>query len=105
MSKEITAQKAADWWTERLEQGDKNLFNVVLFTLIKKGFEERDCIILTCDYDPQDILLHAVRAAGVECEGHFFSARGILPQKTSLRVLKTDSNPKRDTVTGQIQYG
>jgi len=49
---------------------------------------------LQCDYDPKGILLDAVIAAGVECRGFAFSAKGILPMKTDLQVFPDHLEPK-----------
>jgi len=94
MSKKLAAEMAADWWTERLGKGNKEMFRAALITLIRKEFKTRDIVILNCDYDPLGILLDAVHAAGVECTGKFFSARGILPQKYGLAVYPDKLVPK-----------
>lgn len=42
---------------------------------------------LYIDYDPNEPLLEALRNAGVDCDGNFFSARGIFRYgKTGVRV-------------------
>ncbi len=79
----------ADWWAQRLRQGDKEAFKANLSAAIMAELEkrpDRPYIDIECDYDPQGILLDAVRAAGVECRGMMFSAKGILPEKHSTTV-------------------
>lgn len=85
---QATALAAAQWWADRLEQGDRTLFVERLSELVRGDLEARGHCNLHCDYDPQDYLLDAVRFAGVDCGGHFFSARGVLPAKhtTSIEV-------------------
>lgn len=80
----IIANYMADWWAERLMQGDKVAFHESLKTAITKelsAWPDRPYVSIECDYDPQGPLLDAVRAAGLKCDGYLFSARGILPQK------------------------
>jgi hypothetical protein len=94
-----TAETAADWWTERLMQGDKAAFRASLVASIeaelrRDDWSEGDWVDLECDYDPQGALLDAVRAAGIECAGSFFSARGILPQKHSTEIAPGRIVPK-----------
>jgi hypothetical protein len=50
------------------------------------------------DYDPFDDLLACVLEAGVECRGSFFSAQGILPEKTETRM-------RHDGVVIKLGYG
>lgn len=88
------AEMAADWWTERLQQGDKAAFRAALLPLIDAELTEHGICRLDCDYDPRGALLEAVHAAGLECKGFMFSAKGILPTKHSLRVTLTELEPK-----------
>ena len=83
---QATAQTAEQWWADRLEQGDKELFVQRLSELIRHDLESHGRSKLSCDYDPQGHLLDAVRYAGVDCGGHFFSARGVLPTKHTTRI-------------------
>lgn len=80
------AAYVADWWTERLQQGNQEAFNASLRASVDAALRERPWLRLTCDYDPQGPLLEAVRAAGLKCDGFLFSARGILPQKHDLYI-------------------
>lgn len=88
------ANMAADWWTERLQAGDKAKFRAALYDSVLDALTARGHIRLECDYDPFGALLAAVRAAGLECRGFMFSGRGILPQKHSLDVWPDRLEPK-----------
>ena len=88
------AEAAADWWTARLQQGDREVFREHLALSVACALEFDRVVVLECDYDPQGLLLDAVRAAGVECRGFMFSAQGILPQKHSLDVFADKLVPK-----------
>lgn len=94
MSKEAAARKAGEWWAERLQQGDKAKFAKEVEQRVLSKLQTQDAVFLECDYDPQGILLEAVRTIGVECRGFMFSGRGILPQKHSLRVTADTLEPK-----------
>lgn len=99
------ARMAAEWWAERLEQGDKEAFINALEAYVQAALddprhEERlggadGDVVLKTDYDPFGMLLEAVRAAGVECSGCMFSCRGVLPMKTMLRVNASRLRPKK----------
>ena len=91
---ERAAQIATDWWVERLQRGDKAAFSAALKPLIEQDLREDGRCFLECDYDPREHLLIAVRAAGLECSGFLFSARGILPQKHALTVYPDRLEPK-----------
>lgn len=88
------ARMAAQWWTDRLQQGDKQRFRVVLEHLVQSELDLHGRCRLDCDYDPQDLLLIAVQEAGIECQGYLFSAKGILPMKTLLWVHPDRLEPK-----------
>lgn len=81
------AALAAKWWGDRLQSGDRVAFEETLALLVDKALMKYGECRLSCDYDPDDLLLEAVRAAGVQCSGCMFSARGILPQKHQLKVF------------------
>lgn len=85
---------AADWWAERLMSGDRKKFIETLRPLIEADLREHGHCHLECDYDPHGHLLTAVHAAGLECRGVLFSAKGILPQKHDLDVTPTTLSPK-----------
>lgn len=88
------AEMAAQWWTDRLQQGDKAIFKKTLETLVQQDLDKWGECILDCDYDPDIRLRAAVRAAGVECQGCMFSAQDILPIKHMLKVYPDLLEPK-----------
>lgn len=88
------AKMAAEWWGDRLQQGDRAAFVATLRDLVARDLEAGGECRLECDYDPDGHLLEAVRAAGVECRGFLFSAKGILPQKHLLDVRVDRMRPK-----------
>jgi len=88
------AEMAADWWAERLMQGDRAKFRESLRASVQRELTRHARLTLMCDYDPWDELLDAVHAAGVGCRGCFFSADGILPSKHSLYVTPDELEPK-----------
>lgn len=92
----IAANMAADWWSERLEAGDKTAFRETIRAGVEEALRDpgRGMIQLECDYDPRGLLLNAVHAAGIECRGMMFSARGILPEKHELTVWPDKLEPK-----------
>lgn len=88
------ARMAAEWWAERLQHGDKARFMEALQAAVEAELGERGRITLQCDHDPMGPLLEAVLAAGVECRGVLFSARGILPENHVLIVKPHELSPK-----------
>ena len=92
--KETAAHVAGEWWAHRLQKGDKEKFARAVEKRVFEKLQTEKFVDLECDYDPQGILLDAVRAIGIECSGMFFSANGILPQKHSLRVTEDWLEPK-----------
>lgn len=88
------AEMAAAWWSERLAQGDRLAFRGALEPRIDADLAEHGHCWLKVDYDPQDIMLEAVRAIGIQCSGCMWSAKGILPMKTSLHVFPDRLEPK-----------
>lgn len=75
---------AAKWWAERLGSdyaAKRNDFKASLLKVLNANPKWHE---LYCDYDPQDLLLDAVRGAEIECRGSMFSADGMLPRKTGL---------------------
>ena len=94
------ARMAAEWWSKRLEQGDKQKFEETLYRRIIDAFSNPDIlrdsgeIVIKTDYDPDEILLGALHEAGIECSGYLYSCRGILPMKTLLVVSPTRLYPK-----------
>ena len=76
-----------DWWTERLMVMEKRAaFRLALIPLVETLLATGRTFYLRVDYDPEHELLAAVRAAGIECNGFMWSAQGILPMKTSMRI-------------------
>jgi hypothetical protein len=94
MTIETAARAATDWWTDRLQTGDRERFAAALFPLVLADLAAAGECSLVCDYDPLGHLLIAVRAAGLECSGMGFSASGILPAKHSLEVYPDRLEPK-----------
>ncbi len=72
---------AAQWWADRLDDQHaekREAFRQAILERIPGGADWR----LKVGYDPWDELLEAVRAVGIGCSGFFWSAKGILPEKT-----------------------
>jgi hypothetical protein len=100
------AQAASLWWGERLDpqwQDRKAQFIDEVRTRVCLALRvaEKDgslaaghAVGLDCDYDPHGLLLEAVQACGIPCEGFLFSAQGILPTKHYLRVFPDRLEPK-----------
>lgn len=74
------AELTAQWWTDKLQQGDKEVFFVILRDIVHGELAMHGRCKLSCDYDPDKHLIDALRAAGVDCRGVMFSAHGILPE-------------------------
>lgn len=89
-----TADSAAQWWTDRLMTGDREKFKDFLSDHICKSLEQQGRCYLENDYDPHGALLEAVREAGIECRGNFFSCKGILPQKHETNITPGRIEPK-----------
>lgn len=88
------AQMAADWWAERLRQGDREAFRADLAKRIDAALDDHGIVFTENDYDPQGILLESVRAIGIECRGFMFSGKGIFPDKHALDVTERMLTPK-----------
>lgn len=86
MINEQTAQVAAEWWGNLLEQGDKEKFVQELGKLILANLDLFGKCSLRCDCDPDDILLEALHHTGIECKGILFSAQGIFPNKCTTLI-------------------
>jgi hypothetical protein len=80
------------WWAERFQVADKReAFKAALRQLFcEEWLLETPRVRLAVDYDPQGALFDAVIAAGVPCRGYMFSATGILPTKTWMRIALDD---------------
>src|SRR6185436_21154713 len=62
----------------------KEKFHEILKAKIIEEFKKEDGRLnIENDYDPQGILLDAVREIGIDCQGFFFSGNGIFPRKHS----------------------
>lgn len=71
---ESLAKISADWWASRLQ------------IIHKREAAPWGRMFLRVDYDPWDELLEVIREIGIECRGCMYSADGILPMKTSMRI-------------------
>lgn len=86
------AEVCADWWADRLQIEDRRkLFRDALVRrLAIYGVEPKSDfgfgIQLKVDYDPDDTLLLALKDAAIECRGFMWSAEGILPLKTRMKI-------------------
>lgn len=88
------AKIAAEWWASRLQSGNKLAFQQHLEQAIQSELNANGRCYTECDYDPRGILLDAVRAAGIKCQGMMFSADGILPRKHELDIEPDCLTPK-----------
>jgi len=92
MFDERLAGIAARWWAERfLDQDRREEFREALVcALLKQEPKERTspAMCVYSDYDPQDALLEAVRAIGIECRGYGFSSEGLFPMKTGITLSR-----------------
>ena len=94
MSIERAAAMAAEWWADRLQQGDTQAFINALRPRIETDLASEGHVYLENDYDPRGILLDAVREIGIECRGYMFSGKGIFPDKHSLEIYHDRLEPK-----------
>lgn len=74
-------EKCAQWWADRLEIEEKR--DAFKQALAPKIHEK---MILRVEYDPDDILLEALHEVGIKCRGVLFSAKGIFPAKTTMKI-------------------
>jgi hypothetical protein len=74
-------ERAAQWWADHLfiKAKQESLKSELLKLLPDADY------LLYNDYDPQDLLLIAVRAAGINCDGYMFSGRDLFPNKIGLK--------------------
>jgi hypothetical protein len=77
---------AAQWWGRRLHHGNANKFSEALRSEIASLLANGNCAMVAVNHDPDQTLLAALRAAGIECTGFLFSARGVLPTKTIMWI-------------------
>ena len=72
-----------------------NAFAEAVAIRVDLALRGQDMVFTECDYDPQGLLLDAVREViDPQCRGFGFSARGILPEKHSLDIAKNELSPK-----------
>lgn len=97
---QAAAKMAGEWWAERLypaHADKKEAFAAAVAKACEADFKHRlgTVSFLEVDYDPRGPMLDAVREViDPGCVGCMFSARGILPEKHSLRVTPTKLTPK-----------
>ena len=90
-----TAHAAARWWAEKLMRGDAAKFQDCLYKKILAGLRESKVVYVENDYDPQGILLDAVReTVDDSVAGVMFSGDGIFPRKYSTAIRVGSIKPK-----------
>lgn len=88
------AAAIAGWWASALEVEEKReAFRAALLLLVQaEQFDDSETFCdfwkIDVDYDPGPTLLAAIRAAGIECRGFMYSADGLLPTKTRMRIAR-----------------
>ena len=79
-------KEATDWWADRMEKKEhRERFRAALYDILSKsrfGKQAHEDIAIQCEYDPDKVLLKALKKAGIECSGSWFSAMCLLPEKT-----------------------
>ena len=96
---EIAARMAGEWWASRLDSRYSESRSVFAAAVAKRVLSElrlnhEEGVYLDCDYDPQGILLEAVREIiDPNCLGYNYSAEGLLPFKHSLEVWSDRLSP------------
>lgn len=94
MDNQTSREFAADWWAERFQKDEhREAFRVELLRLLNA--EGPHDIRLSVDYDPEGLLLEAIQNIGIPCSGSMFSADGLLPRKTFMRVKAQSCEWKR----------
>jgi hypothetical protein len=91
-----------DWMrAEFLVEDKRERFCGELAKVLRREFEKVGWVRLYIDYDPNEPLLEALRAAGVECRGCMYSADGLF------RGRKTGVTwrPEQQRVTVKLGYG
>lgn len=92
-----TADRAAQWWADKLDTGDAQTFKADLRERIDKALRlhPNRTLYLENDYDPQGVLLDAVRATiSPECRGFLHSGDGIFPRKHETAIKVGSIRPK-----------
>ncbi|MBE3039656.1 MAG: hypothetical protein IMZ62_12710 [Chloroflexi bacterium] len=73
----------ADWWAKFTPGEHRQAFHAALLLQMPDTGE----VLVRNDYDPDGVLLEAVRAVGIECRGRMFSGDDIgFPRKTWTRI-------------------
>lgn len=102
--KRETAEAVASWWANQLDDSHGPeatvAFRDALADMVEREqFSGRETYehrwALEVDYDPSPTLRAALQVAGIECRGFMFSAEGILPAKTRMKIW-------RDTETAEV---
>ncbi len=89
---EIAAHMAGEWWASRLDLRHSDKRDVFATAVARRVLSELKIkheagVYLECDYDPQGILLEAIKEViDPSCLGYNYSADGLLPFKHSLQV-------------------
>lgn len=83
---ESLAKISADWWASRLQIIHKREEFAAALARRIVAAAPWGRMFLRVDYDPWDELLEVIREIGIECRGCMYSADGILPMKTSMRI-------------------
>lgn len=95
---ETASRMAGDWWASRLDEkyADKRgAFAESVARRVREQLLECGECYLEVDYDAFGVLLDAIReTVDPKNSGCLFSADGILPLKTTLRVTPERMSPK-----------
>ena len=82
-----TAKRAAEWWSERLLQGDRQAFRESLEISIVRMLRKNKYAHIEFDYYPDATLFEALQVAGV-------GERDALPRKHDLTIKPGSIKPK-----------
>lgn len=88
---------AASWWAQRLQvERKREEFRVELLAVLRREWADvaKECrahgwtpiMRPGVDYDPDPLLLEALRAVGIECRGVMCSADGLFLRKTCSEI-------------------
>ena len=95
--RQAAAHVAGQWWADRLDPQHaekRQAFAEAIERLVADALKREKFVRLESDYDPQGLLLDAVREIGIECRGFLGSSDGILPRKTYILVRPDRITPK-----------
>jgi hypothetical protein len=101
-------QAVVDFWDKQLIPDDRrqqfrHAVRAVLVKAAEAPGSDRGALYFKVDYDPQQLLLEAVRAAGIECRGFMFSADGLFRcRKTYTRVMPRQVKLKEGYGAGEV---